>query len=194
MKTSVTLKLGLAAAVLSAGIALAPAAEPSFIPVPDRYHINVSMSGKTTNEVLALVSHPLRKSSVLKNISESTSIPVSNLAMILERESGLILVVDREFGTNVFPLIRLETDLSLSNTNLTKGEVFMKVHHATQENFDGSAVATITIRRNALQEETSFKMTGKIHVAVEATETDRTEIYSGVFSTGAVFTPRQVLQ
>lgn len=194
MKTSVTLKLGLAAALLSAGIALAPAAEPSFTPVPDRYHINVSMSGKTTNEVLALVSHPLSKSSVLKNISESTSIPVSNLAMILERESGLILVVDREFGTNVAALLHLQTNLSVSNTNLTKGEVFMRVSHPEQENFDGSAVATITIRRNALQEETSFKMTGKIHVAVEATETDRTEIYSGVFSTGAVFTPRQVLQ
>lgn len=185
MKALHLIEFGLLAAFLLGSVNLAQAA--------DRYHISFAMSGKTTNEVLALVSNPLSRTSVLKNISETTSIPVSNLAMILERESGLILVVDREFGTNVFPLIRLETDLSLSNTNLTKGEVFMKVHHATQDNFDGSAVATITIKRNALQEETGFKMTGKLHVAVEATDDDRTEIYSGVFSTGAPFVPKQSL-
>jgi hypothetical protein len=102
-------------------------------------------------------------------------------------------VVDREFGTNVFSLIRLETDLSVGNTNLTKAEVFMKVEHATQDNFDGTAVATVTIKRNALGQETGFKMTGKIHLAIEATDEDDTAIYTGVFSTSTPFVPRQVL-
>ena len=185
MKKSLTITLGLLAVSLLGGATLAPAA--------DRYHISFTMSGKTTNEVQALVSNPLTRSSVLKNVSTSTGIPVSNLAMILERESGLVSIVDREFGTNVFSLIRLETDLSVGNTNLTKQEIFLNVHHATQENFDGSAVATITIKRNALEEETGFKISGKIHVAVEATDEDRTEIYSGVFSTGAPFLPKQIL-
>ncbi len=184
MKT-LTAKLVLFTALLLGSTLLSPAA--------DRYHISVSLSGKTTNGTLALVNHSLNRGVVLKNISDSTGIPVSHLALILERESGRVRVVDREFGTNVSSLLRLETELSVSNTNLTKGEVFMKVHHATQDNFDGSAVATITIKRNALHEETGFKISGKMHVAVEATDDDRTEIYSGVFSTGAPFVPRQVL-
>ncbi len=185
MKTPHLLEFGLLAAFLLGGVLLAPAA--------DRYHFSVSVSGKTTNDVLALVSQSLSRSAVLKAVSSNTGIPTSNLAMILERETGLVSVVDREFGTNVFSLIRLETDISVSNTNLTKGVVFMKVHHATQDNFDGSAVASITIKRNASQEETGFKISGKIHVAVEATDEDSTEIYSGVFSTGAPFVPKQLL-
>jgi hypothetical protein len=179
------MKLALLAAFLLGGVALTPAA--------DRFHFNVSVSGKTTNAALALITHPLSRSSVLKNISAGTGIPTSELAMIFDRESGLVSVVDREFGTNVFSLIRLESRTSVSNTNSTKGELFMRVEHATQENFDGSAVATVTIKRNALQEETGFKMTGKIHLAVEATDEDDTAIYTGVFSTGAPFVPRQVL-
>lgn len=159
----------------------------------DRYHFSVSVSGKTTNDALALISHPLSRGIVLKNVSEGSGIPVSNLALVLERESGEVHVVDREFGTNVFSLIRLETDLTVGNTNLTKAEIFMKVEHATQDNFDGTAVARIAIKRDALGQETGFKMTGKIHLAVEATDDDDTAIYTGVFSTGAPFVPKQVL-
>ena len=185
MKTHLTLRLILLASLLLGSVTGASAA--------DRFNINFSMSGKTTNDAQALVSHPLNRGQVLKNISESMGIPTSNLAVVFDRNSGVISVVDREFGTNILGLLRLETDLSVGNTNLTRLEVFMKVSHPEQVNFDGSAVAQVSIKRDALGQETAFKVSGKIHVAVEEGGIDTTAIYNGVFSTSSVFTPRQPL-
>ena len=179
-----TVRLGLVAALLLGSIHLTAAA--------DRYHFNFSLSGKTTNESGQLVSQSVNRSFILRDISQETAIPVAALAMIFERSSGLVLVVDREFGTNVAVVIRLDTDLSVGNTNQTRAELFMDVDHPDEDGFDGSAVAKVSIKRNALGQETGFKITGKLHVAIEEDDNDPTQIFSGVFSTGAVFTPRQV--
>jgi hypothetical protein len=183
MKTPLTVKLSLLAALLLGGITLAPAA--------DRYHFNFSLSGNSTNDARALVTKSASKSGMLRDVSAETSIPVAALAVIFERSSGRVLVVDREFGTNVSVVVRLNTDLSVGNTNQTRAALFMQVDHPNQANLSGSAVATVSIRRNALGEEISYKISGKIHVAIEEQTGDPTQIYSGVFSTGAVFTPRQ---
>ncbi len=185
MKTIKSFGIILAGAFLISAVTSSSAA--------DRYNISFSNSGKTTNEVGALVNHPLSRSIVLGNISRGTGIPTSNLAVIYDRNSGDISVVDRDYGTNIFNLLRLETELSVGNTNRTKYEVFMKVGHPDRSNFDGSAVAQVTIKRDSLGEETGFKMTGKIHVAVEEEGVDTTAIYTGVFSTSSPFVPRLIL-
>lgn len=164
MKTNYLLRF----ALLSVLCLLGPAASMA----ADRYNISFSMAGKTTNDVRLLVNQSFNRAIVLGNISRTTSIPVADLAMIYERTSGLVLVVDRNYGTNIAELLRLENELSVGNTNLTRYEVFMKVSHPELSYFDGSAVATTTIKRDSLGEETGFKMTGKIHLSVEESGVD----------------------
>jgi hypothetical protein len=113
------------------------------------------------------------------------------LAVIYERSSGLVQVVDREFGTNITTVVRLRMNVTVANTNLTMAEMFLDVDHPEEPSFHGSTVATVRIGRSATGAETSFKLNGKIFVAIDETSEDPAQVYSGVFSTGSVFTPRQ---
>jgi hypothetical protein len=55
------------AALLLASLAVAPAA--------DRYNFNFSVTGKTTNEVGALVKESANSSGILREVAEGTGIP-----------------------------------------------------------------------------------------------------------------------
>jgi len=184
MKTHLLAKYPwLAALLLLANLAPAPAA--------DRYSFTFSVTGKTTNELGALVKVSANSSGILREVSEDTGIPTSALAVSYERSSGLVRVVDRQFGTNITTVVRLMTNLTVANNNLTMAEMSLELDHPDEPNFHGSAVASIRIGRDATGAETSFKLNGKMFVAIDETSEDPAQVYTGVFSTGSAFTPRQ---
>src|SRR5688572_23051329 len=71
----ITAVLSLLALLGSAGLSLAA----------DRYHFNLSVTGKTTNEVGNLVTVSTTSSRLIREIAEENDVPSSSLAMIYER-------------------------------------------------------------------------------------------------------------
>jgi hypothetical protein len=156
----------------------------------DRYHFNLSVTGKTTNEVGNLVTVSTTSSRLIREIAEENDVPPSSLAMIYERSTGNVLIVDRASGDTLGEVITLTPDVSVSNATDTLSQVYFQITNPGEENFKGSGVGTAKTTRDSLGDERSFKFNGKLFVAIQAVEGDTgTEVFTGVFSTSRVFTP-----
>jgi hypothetical protein len=176
------------AAVLSL---LALLGSVSLASAADRYHFSLTVTGKTTNELGAMVTISTSSSRLIREVAEDLEVSPTTLAMIYERSTGKVLIVDRDNGETLGEVITFETDVSVSNVSETLSQVYFQISNAEEENFKGSGVGTAKITRDSVGAERTFKFNGKLFVAIEAVEDDTgTEVFTGVFSTGSVFVPR----
>jgi hypothetical protein len=151
------------------------------------HHFNFHMSGTTTNEVGAIEKVSIGTRRVLREISMFQSVPVEKLALVYDRDTGQVMAVGKEFGDVVAVVFTMESNLQFNTQNLSQTAFYARITNP-QGTFDGSAVGSIAIRRNAAGVETRFRMSGKIHIGVYGTSY-ASEIHSGVFSIVTAFVP-----
>ena len=158
-------------------------------PAADWYHIRLQTTGVTTNDSGGLAKAAISNKRIIENVAALNSVPASELVLVFNRTNGQVMVVERDLGAIISPVFTMESSFALSNTNSGRAEFLAHLSNG-QGNWDGTAVGSVIVRKNQAGSETAFRMSGKIHISFPGINY-RSEIHTGVFSTGAPFTPRR---
>jgi hypothetical protein len=156
----------------------------------DRFKFTFSAKGKTTNELGQMTTVAVTSASILKNAAEDTGFQPSGLAMVFDRSTLQVLIVNATNGATLEILFQFEPEIELNNSTDTLTEAYIAVSSPSTEGLTGRGVATVKTVRNTSGDELSFKVVGKLFLAISASDSDATQVYSATMSTGGVFVPR----
>jgi len=159
----------------------------------DRFKCTFSAKGKTTNELGAMTTVAVITSSIIKNAAEDSGFLPAGLAMIFDRSTLQVLIVNVTNGATVQVLFEFGPEIEVNNSIDTLTEAYVAVSSPTVTGLTGKAVVTVKTVRNGLGDEIGFKIVGKLFVAIPQSDSESAQVYSGNISTGGVFAPRNPL-
>lgn len=154
-----------------------------------QYLINLTATYKSTNSAGVIVTTKMTTPTLLNEIF--ADVPTARLhQLVYDVQTGEVLVVQKATGEALGAWFVFDTATAVTSGDGTKAEVYFDVSVPSDENYEGAGVGTVQVTRVG-DEITKFKMAGKFTLRYEGPEGTPSRVYSGVFTTGALYVAPQ---